>query len=57
MNVAARVGEAAKGDEVLISNSAAEQIDEEEFKLGRSRRLKAEGAPEELYVARVTPRG
>ena len=57
VNVAARVGEAAKGDEVLISNSAAEQIDEGEFKLGRSRRLKAEGAPEELYVAAVTPRG
>jgi adenylate cyclase len=57
VNVAARVGEAAKGDEVLISSIAADGIDEGEFKLGRSKRLKAEGAPDELYVSSVKPRG
>ena len=57
VNVAARVGEAAKGDEVLVSNFAADGIDEGEFKLGRSKRLKAEGAPDELYVSSVRPRG
>jgi adenylate cyclase len=57
VNVAARVGEAAKGDQILISNVAAEQIDESEFKLGRSRRLRAEGTPDELFVAAVSPRG
>ena len=57
VNVAARVGEAAKGDQILISNIAAEGIDESQFKLGRSRRLRAEGAPDELFVCSVTPRG
>ena len=56
VNVAARVGEAAKGDQVLISDAAAERIDESEFKLGRSKRLKAEGAPDELVVCPVKPR-
>jgi adenylate cyclase len=57
VNVAARVGDAAKGDQILISSTAAEGIDESEFKLGRAKRLKADGAPEGLYVATVTPRG
>jgi adenylate cyclase len=57
VNVAARVAEAAKGDEILTSSVAAERIDESEFKLGRSKRLKAEGAPDELYISSVTPRG
>jgi adenylate cyclase len=56
VNVAARVGEAANGDEILISSAAAEGMNEGEFKLGRSKRLKAEGAPEGLYVSRVAPR-
>jgi adenylate cyclase len=57
VNVAARVGEAAKADEILISNSAAEGLDESEFKLGRSKRLKAEGTPDELFISSVKPRG
>jgi len=57
VNIAARVGEAAKGDEILISDAAGAQLDPEAFKLGRSRRLRAEGAPEGLVVCRVTPRG
>ena len=57
VNVAARVGEAAKGDQVLISGDAADGLDEAEFKLGRSKRLRAEGAPDELYVCSVKPRG
>jgi adenylate cyclase len=56
VNVAARVGEAAEGDQILLSNSAAEEIDESEFKLGRSKRLRAEGAPSELFVCSVSPR-
>jgi adenylate cyclase len=57
VNIAARVGEAAKGGEILISDAASAGLDPEAFKLGRSRRLRAEGAPEELVVCRVTPRG
>jgi adenylate cyclase len=57
VNIAARVGEAAKGDEILISDAASERLDKGAFKLGRSKRLKAEGAPQGLVVCGVTPRG
>jgi adenylate cyclase len=56
VNIAARVGEAAKGDEILISNAASDKLDSDAFKFGRTKRLKAEGAPEELVVSRVEPR-
>jgi len=55
VNIAARVGEAAKGDQILISDAACSALDEDAFRLGRSRRLKAEGAPDELVVCSVTP--
>ena len=57
VNIAARVADAAKGNEILISDAAGGRLDPNSFKLGRSRRLKAEGAPEGLVVCRVTPRG
>lgn len=56
VNVAARVGEAAKGDQILISDAACERLDEKAFKIGRTKRLKAEGAPDQLVVCQVTPR-
>jgi adenylate cyclase len=56
VNVAARVGDAAKGDEVLISETAREELDPSAFRFGRRRRLKASGAPEELVVCSVRPR-
>jgi adenylate cyclase len=57
VNIAARVGEAAKGNQVLISNLASDKLDADAFKFGRTKRLKAEGAPEELVVCSVEPRG
>lgn len=57
VNIAARVGEAAKGDQILISDAACAGLDEKAFKLGRQKRLKAEGAPDELFICSVTPRG
>jgi adenylate cyclase len=54
VNVAARVGDAAKAGEVVVSDSAAHQLEPERFELGRSKRLRAEGAPRELHVSRVT---
>jgi adenylate cyclase len=56
VNVAARVGEAADGGELLVSESACSSLDENEFKIGRARRLGASGTPEDLSICRVRPR-
>ncbi len=56
VNIAARVGEAAKGGEVLVSDSARGALDPEAFKFGRNRRLSATGAPRELSICRVALR-
>ena len=54
VNVAARVGDAAKAGEVVVSDAAAQELDHNRFDFGRSKRLRAEGAPRELHVSRVT---
>jgi adenylate cyclase len=54
VNVAARVGDAAKADELLVSDVAAELLDDEGLRLSRARRLKAEGAPRDMHVLRVS---
>jgi adenylate cyclase len=54
-NIAARVGEAAKGGEVLVSDTAVALLDVERLKLGRAKRLKASGTPRDLRVQTVTP--
>ena len=53
-NVAARVGEAAKGGEVLVSDTAVALLDTEGLKLGRARRLKAAGTPRDMRVQAVS---
>jgi adenylate cyclase len=54
VNTAARVAEAAKAGEVLVSDTACERLEPSAFQLGRSRRLRATGAPKELSVCTVT---
>jgi adenylate cyclase len=54
VNIAARVGDAAKAGEVLVSDAAAAQLDLSGLKTGRAKRLKAEGAPRETQVIRVS---
>jgi adenylate cyclase len=54
VNVAARVAEAAKPDQVLVSSSILERIDGATVRAGRVRRLKAHGAPRDLQVAQVS---
>jgi adenylate cyclase len=54
VNIAARVGEAAKGGQVLVSEPACEALDGGTFKLGRKRRLRETGAPRDLMVCSVT---
>ncbi len=53
VNIAARVGEAAKADQVLVSDTAGERLDSEAYKFGRRKRLRAEGAPRELHVVAI----
>jgi adenylate cyclase len=56
VNIAARVGEAAKADQVLVSDPARERLDPAGFAFGRAKRLKAEGAPDDLAICPITPR-
>ncbi len=56
VNIAARIGESAKAGEVLVSETACDHLDAESFELGRSRRLRASGAPPGLGVRRVKAR-
>jgi adenylate cyclase len=54
VNIAARVADAAKADQVLISEDALARIDVERLSVGRQRRLKARGAPRSLRVIEVS---
>jgi class 3 adenylate cyclase len=53
VNIAARVAEAAKAGEVLVSDAAAERLDPTALRTGKPKRLRAEGAPRELHVMPV----
>jgi adenylate cyclase len=57
VNIAARVGDSAKGGEVLISDPVREELDGRRFKFGSKRPLEAPGAPAGLDVYPVTRRG
>ena len=54
VNVAARVGESARAGQLLASDVACEMLDEGRFELGRSKRLRASGAPKDLRVREVS---
>jgi adenylate cyclase len=54
VNIAARVAEAAGADQVLISDTVRTRLGQDGFSFGRAKRLKADGAPRSLEVARVT---
>lgn len=55
VNIAARVGEAAKGGQVLVSEPAFDMLDPERVTGGRSKALRAAGAPKGLRVRSVKP--
>jgi adenylate cyclase len=54
VNVAARVAEAAKADQVLVSDDVLRRVGADGFTVGRRKRLKAEGAPRDLQVVEVS---
>ena len=56
VNIAARVGDAAKGGEVLVSGSVRDQLDGRRFRFGAARPLDAPGAPADLTVSAVKPK-
>jgi adenylate cyclase len=56
VNIAARVGDAAKGGEVLVSGIVRDQLDGRRYKFGSERHLDAPGAPADLTVSSVKPR-
>jgi adenylate cyclase len=57
VNIAARVGDAAKSGEVLVSGTVREELDGRRFKFGSERPLDAPGAPADLTVSSVKPKG
>jgi adenylate cyclase len=56
VNIAARVGDAGKADQVLVSDAALDRLDTDGLEIGRRKRLRADGAPRELHVATVERR-
>jgi adenylate cyclase len=56
VNIAARVGDAAKGNQVLVSETAREALDDGAFRFGPRRELSAAGAPAEFTVSSVRAR-
>jgi adenylate cyclase len=54
VNIAARIGEAARADQVLVSEALLARIDASGLRTSRLKRLRANGAPRGLHVARVS---
>ena len=57
VNIAARVAEAAKGGEVLVSEAARSELDETDFQMRRRRRFRGKGTPQGLEVYALEPQG
>lgn len=55
VNIAARVGDAAGGNEILVSEAARNVLDPDAFRFGPPRELGATGTPEDLTVSAVRP--
>ena len=53
VNIAARVVEAAKPQQVLVSQTSCEALDQDLFQIAKAKRLKAPGAPSEFRVSEV----
>jgi adenylate cyclase len=54
VNIAARVADCAKPDQVVVSDRALERLDLDGLRTKRSKRLKAKGAPRDLTVVAVS---
>jgi adenylate cyclase len=56
VNIAARLTDAASGGQVLVSETARGELDENGFDFKKQRRFRAKGAPKDLEVFEVRPR-
>ena len=56
VNIAARVAQAAKADELLVSGTIRDQLDDERFRSKRKLLFRAKGAPTDLSVYAVSRR-
>ena len=56
VNIAARVAQAAKADELLVSGTVRDELDDEHFKARRKLMFRAKGAPKDLSVYAVSRR-
>ena len=56
VNIAARVAQAAKADELLVSGTVREHLDDDGLKMKRKLRFRAKGAPKDLEVFAVSRR-
>jgi class 3 adenylate cyclase len=54
VNVAARVAAAAKAEQVLVSQALLAQVEGDGLRTGKAKRLRADGAPSDLRVIRVS---
>lgn len=54
VNIAARVAEAAKADQVLVSDTALPRLRVDNLQLGKRKRLRSEGAPREMHITSVS---
>lgn len=57
VNIAARVADEAKGEQLLVSDTAFALLELDELRYTRPRRLRAKGAPSEMRVRRVERTG
>jgi adenylate cyclase len=57
VNIAARVADEAKGEQLLVSDNAFELLELDDLRYTRPRRLRAKGAPSEMRVRRVQRAG
>jgi adenylate cyclase len=56
VNIAARVAQAAKGGELLVSQTVRDQLDDDLYPTRRKLLFRAKGAPKDLAVYSVRPR-
>jgi len=57
VNIAARLTDAASGGQVFVSEAARTEIGDDGFEFKKQRRFRAKGAPKDLEVYEVRPRG
>jgi len=57
VNIAARLVEAGSGNEILVSAPVCERLNEDAFDVSKKRWFRAKGAPKDLQVFSVKPRG